>query len=61
MTRNCLKCEKSASNSREVTLGLGVMFNISRHLSFTSRYSHSVDGRNVPESNAYYVKFVYLW
>lgn len=49
------------SNSREVTLGLGVMFNISRHLSFTSRYSHSVDGRNVPESNAYYVKFVYLW
>ncbi|PYD62751.1 hypothetical protein CFR72_10820 [Gluconacetobacter entanii] len=49
------------SNSREITLGAGVMFNISQHLSFTTRYSHSVDGRNVPESNAYYVKFVYLW
>ena len=49
------------SNSREITLGLGAMFNISRHLSFTTRYSHSVDGRNIPESNAYYVKFVYLW
>ena len=49
------------SNSREITLGAGAMFNISQHLSFTTRYSHSVDGRNVPESNAYYVKFVYLW
>ncbi|MBB2200850.1 transporter [Gluconacetobacter tumulisoli] len=49
------------SNSREVALGTGIMFNISKHLSFTTRYSHSVDGRNIPESNAYYVKFVYLW
>ncbi|WP_019086728.1 transporter [Komagataeibacter europaeus] len=49
------------SNSREITLGLGAMFNITKHVSFTTRYSHSVDGRNIPESNAYYVKFVYLW
>ncbi|GBR06264.1 transporter [Acetobacter oeni] len=49
------------SNSREVALGGGIMFNISQHFSFTARYSHSVEGRNIPESNAYYVKFVYLW
>ncbi|QBL92448.1 hypothetical protein KSAC_02000 [Komagataeibacter saccharivorans] len=49
------------SSSREIALGLGMMFNISQHLSFTTRYTHSVDGRNIPESNAYYVKFVYLW
>ncbi|MGO3517905.1 MAG: transporter, partial [Acetobacter cibinongensis] len=29
--------------------------------SFTARYSHSLEGRNTPETNAYYVKFVYLW
>lgn len=49
------------SNSREVALGTGIMFNISEHYSFTARYSHSVEGRNTPESNAYYIKFVYLW
>ncbi|MBB2155049.1 transporter [Gluconacetobacter diazotrophicus] len=49
------------SNSREVAMGPGLMFNISQHLSFTTRYQHSVEGRNTPESNAYYVKFVYLW
>ena len=49
------------SDSREITLGAGAMFNISKHFSFTTRYSHSVDGRNIPESNAYYIKVVYLW
>lgn len=49
------------SNSREATMGLGIMFNIAPDISFTARYSHSVDGRNTPESNAYYVKFLYLW
>ncbi|NHO32938.1 transporter [Acetobacter fallax] len=49
------------SGSREVALGVGIMFNIAKNLSFTARYSHSVEGRNIPESNAYYGKFVYLW
>lgn len=49
------------SNSREVALGTGIMFNISRDFSLTARYSHSVEGRNIPESNAYYIKLVYLW
>ncbi|MFT9015276.1 MAG: transporter [Acetobacter sp.] len=49
------------SSSREVAPGVGIMFNINRRFSFTARYTHSVEGRNVPESNAYYVKFVYLW
>lgn len=49
------------SYSRETALGLGAMLNISKHYSFTVRYSHSVEGRNVPETNAYYIKFVYLW
>ena len=49
------------SNSRETTLGLGLMYNISKHFSITGRYSHSLEARNTPETNAYYVKFVYLW
>ena len=49
------------SNSREIAMGPGVMFNISKHVSFTARYSHSVEGRNTPETNAYYMKLVYLW
>lgn len=49
------------SNSREIAMGPGIMFNISKHVSFTARYSHSLEGRNTPETNAYYMKFVYLW
>ena len=49
------------SSSREVAPGLGIMFNINHSINFTARYTHSVEGRNIPESNAYYVKFVYLW
>lgn len=49
------------SNSREVALGGGIMFNIAKDFSFTGRYSHSVEGRNTPETNAYYIKLVYLW
>ena len=51
----------SNSSSREIAPGLGVMFNISRTVSFTARYAHSIEGRNTPETNAYYVKFLYLW
>ncbi|GAA4502493.1 transporter [Gluconacetobacter tumulicola] len=49
------------SSSREVALGVGMMFNIAKNFSFTTRYTHSVEGRNTPESNAYYIKLVYLW
>ncbi|GBD57203.1 transporter [Gluconobacter wancherniae] len=49
------------SSGREVALGVGAMLNISKHFSLTGRYSHSVDARNVPETNAYYMKVVYLW
>lgn len=49
------------TSSREVALGVGVMWNITPTLNITTRYSHSVEGRNVPESNAYYFKLVYLW
>ncbi|MFT8777098.1 MAG: transporter [Gluconacetobacter liquefaciens] len=49
------------SSTREVALGTGIMFNLSKKSSLTLRYAHSVEGRNVPETNAYYVKFVYLW
>lgn len=51
----------SESSGREVALGVGAMVNISKRVSLTGRYSHSVDGRNVSETNAYYMKLVYLW
>ncbi|MBO1360149.1 transporter [Acetobacter sacchari] len=51
----------SDSSSREVAGGMGVMLNLSKSVSLTMRYSHSIEGRNVPETNAYYMKFVYLW
>ena len=49
------------SSSREVAMGLGAMFTLTKNISLTTRYSHSVEGRNTPETNAYYMKFVYLW
>nr|WP_228391899.1 transporter [Gluconobacter aidae] len=49
------------SSSRETALGVGAMFNLTPHFSITPRYSHSVEGRNTPETNAYYMKIVYLW
>ncbi|GAB3590789.1 transporter [Acetobacter peroxydans] len=49
------------TSSREVASGLGIMFNISRSVSVTARYSHSVEGRNTPETDAYYLKLLYLW
>ena len=49
------------SSSRETALGVGAMFYITKRLSFTPRYSHSVEGRNVPETNAYYMKIAYLF
>ena len=49
------------TSSREVASGVGIMFNISRTMSITARYSHSLEGRNTPETNAYYVKLLYLW
>ncbi|WP_245528485.1 transporter [Gluconobacter morbifer] len=49
------------SSGREIALGLGAMIFITKDFSLTTRYSHSVDGRNVPETNAYYMKFVYTW
>lgn len=49
------------SSSREVAMGVGAMFTLTRSISLTTRYSHSVEGRNTPETNAYYMKFVYLW
>ncbi|WP_237442491.1 transporter [Saccharibacter sp. 17.LH.SD] len=49
------------SNSREAALGVGAMWTLNKHISLTARYSHSVEGRNTPETDAYYVKFVYLW
>lgn len=58
---NTMRQSVSDTNSREVAMGPGIMFNISKKVSFTTRYSHSLEGRNTPETNAYYVKFVYLW
>lgn len=58
---NTLNQYVSNSSSRETALGTGIMFNIRKDLSLTLRYSHSVDGRYVAETNAYYLKFVYLW
>ncbi|WP_408870825.1 transporter [Gluconacetobacter takamatsuzukensis] len=58
---NTLSRYVADSNAREVALGTGIMFNLSKKSSLTLRYAHSVEGRNVPETNAYYVKFVYLW
>lgn len=49
------------SSSREVAMGIGAMFTLTKNISLTTRYSHSVEGRNTPETNAYYLKFVYLW
>ncbi|UMM63843.1 hypothetical protein DM15PD_08200 [Aristophania vespae] len=49
------------TNSREIALGVGLMWNISSSMNITARYSHSVEGRNVPETDAYYLKFAYLW
>ncbi|WP_082789610.1 transporter [Acetobacter malorum] len=49
------------SSSREVAMGVGAMFTLTKNISLTTRYSHSVEGRNTPETNAYYMKFVYLW
>ncbi|MCX8667461.1 transporter [Acetobacteraceae bacterium B3987] len=49
------------SSSREVTLGVGLMWRISSKLDITARYAHSVDGRYIPETNAYYFKLVYLF
>ncbi|GBQ66595.1 hypothetical protein AA103196_1442 [Ameyamaea chiangmaiensis NBRC 103196] len=49
------------SSGRETTLGPGLMLHTSAHTSITARYSHSLEGRNTAESNAYYIKLVYLW
>ncbi|MFT8589248.1 transporter [Acetobacter orientalis] len=49
------------SSSREVAMGPGLMFTFSKSVSVTARYSHSLEGRNTPETNAYYMKFVYAW
>ncbi|MFT9460097.1 MAG: transporter [Acetobacter orientalis] len=49
------------SSSREVAMGPGLMFTLSKSVSVTARYSHSLEGRNTPETNAYYMKFVYAW
>lgn len=56
-----LRRDIADSSSRETTLGVGMMFNIAPNVSFTTRYSHSVEGRRTPETNAYYIKFLYLW
>ena len=58
---NTLRQYLDNSNSREIALGPGLMYNINQHFSLTARYSHSLEGRNTPENNAYYIKFVYLW
>lgn len=58
---NTLKQSVRTTSSREVALGGGVMWTVNSHLSLTARYSHSVEGRNTPESNAYYLKLTYLW
>lgn len=47
------------SSSREVTLGVGLMWKINPKLDITTRYAHSVDGRYIAETNAYYFKLVY--
>ncbi|MCQ9155985.1 transporter [Acidomonas methanolica] len=49
------------TSSREVALGVGMMFNIAPNYSITARYSHSAEGRYTPETNAYYIKLLYLW
>ncbi|GAA4494945.1 transporter [Gluconacetobacter tumulicola] len=51
----------SDSSSREIALGVGMMFPLTRSLTFTTRYSHSVDGRNVPETNAWFGKIIYVF
>lgn len=58
---NTLRQSVANTSSREVALGAGVMWTVNKHLSFTARYAHSVEGRNTPESNAYYMKVIYLW
>lgn len=49
------------SSSRETALGGGLSFKLDRHMTMAVRYSHSVDGRYVAETNAYYLRFSYLW
>lgn len=58
---NTLRQSIHNTSGREVALGPGVMWSVNDHFSLTARYSHSVEGRNTPESNAYYLKMVYLW
>lgn len=58
---NTLKQSVHNTSSREIALGAGAMWTVNSHLSLTARYSHSVEGRNTPESNAYYLKLTYLW
>lgn len=51
----------SDTSSREIALGVGMMFPLTKALTFTARYSHSVEGRNVPETNAWFGKMIYVW
>jgi hypothetical protein len=49
------------SGSEETAGGGGLMFKFSPAISLTLRYSHTLQARNVPATNAGYLKFVYAW
>lgn len=49
------------SHQEDTALGAGMMIHLGKADSFTLRYSRSVEGRNVPLTNAAYLKFVHLW
>jgi len=49
------------SNNHDLAVGAGVMLNMRKDISLTLRYSHSVAGQNTYETNAGYLKFVYLF
>ncbi|MUG89629.1 transporter [Bombella sp. ESL0385] len=58
---NTLRHYVANTSSREVALGVGLMWNINSAWNITARYSHSVEGRNIAETNAYYLKLAYLF
>jgi hypothetical protein len=49
------------SGTEETAGGAGVMLKWAPSVSLTLRYSHSLQARNVPRTDAGYLKFVYLW
>jgi hypothetical protein len=49
------------SNPEEFALGGGIMFHFTPKISLTMRYSYGIDGSNTNQTNAGYLKFVYLF